>query len=48
MYGHHAYWEREIIPQLPGCVIGIDSNTVSLIEFGIATRWSTQRQPDFT
>ena len=40
--------EREIIPQLPGCVMCIGSNTASLIEFGIVTRSSTQRQPDFT
>ena len=26
----------------------MDSSTASLIEFGMATRWSTQRHPDFT
>ena len=40
--------EREIIPQLPGCVIWMDSSTASLMEFGMATRWSTHRHPDFT
>ena len=48
MYGDHAYWDNEIIPQLSGCVMWIDSSTAPLIELGIATRSSTQRQPDFT
>ena len=39
---------KKIIPQLPGCVMCIDSNTASLIELGMATRWSTHKQPDFT